>query len=135
MSGWNSHIAAQKCTVQLRRLVRMRFLYQPIIPPRMVAMGFPSRRSESLVLCGRTEAAKRNYSSVRWEARTFRRGAPLEKKLKGRSTLRIETQSQLQSALRITDHLRRRFAGFKLCAHFLQARSKRLNLLLLLCKL
>ena len=35
----------------------MRFLYQPIIPPRMVAMGFPSRRSESLVLCGRTEAA------------------------------------------------------------------------------
>ena len=34
----------------------MRFLYQPIIPPRMVAMGFLSRRSESLVLCGRTEA-------------------------------------------------------------------------------
>ena len=57
MSEWSSHIAAQKCTVQLRRLVRMRFLYQPIIPPRMVAMGFLSRRSESLVLCGRTEAA------------------------------------------------------------------------------
>ena len=57
MSGWSSHITAQKCTVQLRHLVRMRFLYQPIIPPRMVAMGFPSRRSESLVLCGRTEAA------------------------------------------------------------------------------
>ena len=35
----------------------MRFLCQPIIPPRMVAMGFLSRRSESLVLCGRTEAA------------------------------------------------------------------------------
>ena len=57
MSGWSSHITAQKCTVQLRRLVRVRFLYQPIIPPRMVAMGFQSRRSESLVLCGRTEAA------------------------------------------------------------------------------
>ena len=35
----------------------MRFLYQPIIPPRMVAMGFPSPRSESLVLCGRIRAA------------------------------------------------------------------------------
>ena len=34
----------------------MRFLCQPIILPRMVAMGFLSRRSESLVLCGRTEA-------------------------------------------------------------------------------
>src|SRR5436309_631571 len=32
-------------------------LCQAIIPPRMVAMGFPSRRPESLVLCGRTEAA------------------------------------------------------------------------------
>ncbi len=57
MSEWSSHIAAQKCTVQLRRLVRMRFLYQPIIPPRMVATGFLSRRSGSLVSCGRTEPA------------------------------------------------------------------------------
>jgi hypothetical protein len=57
MSEWSSHIAAQECTVQLRRLVRMRFLCQPIIPLRMVAMGFLSRRSESLVSCGRTEAA------------------------------------------------------------------------------
>src|SRR5438876_5073141 len=57
MSEWSSHITAQECTVQLRRLVRMRFLYQPIIPPRMVAMGFLACRSESLVLCGRTEAA------------------------------------------------------------------------------
>jgi hypothetical protein len=57
MSEWSSRIAAQRCTVQQRRLVRMRFLYQPIIPLRMVAMGFLSRRSESLVLCGRTEAA------------------------------------------------------------------------------
>ena len=57
MSEWSSHITAQECTVQLRRLVRMRCLCQPIIRPRMVAMGFPSRRSESLVLCGRTEAA------------------------------------------------------------------------------
>ena len=37
------------------------------------------------------------------------------------------------AALGIVDHLRRRFARFKLCAHFLQARSKRFNLLLLLC--
>ena len=57
MSEWSSHIAAQECTVQLKRLVRMRFLCQPIIRPRMVAMGFLSRRSESLVSCGRTEAA------------------------------------------------------------------------------
>jgi hypothetical protein len=57
MSALSSHIAARKCTVQLRPLVRMRFLYQPIIPPRMVATGFLSRRSESLVLCGRTETA------------------------------------------------------------------------------
>ena len=35
----------------------MRFLYRPIIPPRTVAMEFLSCRSESLVLCGRTEAA------------------------------------------------------------------------------
>ena len=35
--------------------------------------------------------------------------------------------------LRIVDHLRRRFARFELGAHFLQARSKRLNLLLLAC--
>ena len=57
MSEWSSYITAQECTVQLRRLVKMRFLCQPIIPPRMVAMGFLSCRSESLVLCGRTEAA------------------------------------------------------------------------------
>ena len=31
--------------------------------------------------------------------------------------------------LGIVDHLRRRFARFKLCAHLLQARSKRFNLL------
>ena len=80
MSGWSSHITAQKCTVQLRRLVRMRFLYQPIIPPRMVAMGFPSRRSESLVLCGRTEATSTRAirtvvfgeKSGRFEAIVFR---------------------------------------------------------------
>jgi len=57
MSEWSFHITAQKCTVQLRRLVKMRFLCRPIIPPRMVAMGLLSRRSGSLVLCGRTEAA------------------------------------------------------------------------------
>ena len=33
--------------------------------------------------------------------------------------------------LGIVDHLRRRFARFKLCAHLLQACSKRFNLLLL----
>ena len=37
------------------------------------------------------------------------------------------------AALRIVDHLRRRFARFKLCAHFLQARSMCFNLLLLAC--
>ena len=35
-------------------------------------------------------------------------------------------------ALGIVDHLRCRFAHFKLCAHFLEARSKGFNLLLLL---
>ena len=40
-------------------------LYQPIIPPHMVAMGFLSCRSESLVLCGRTEAANANIAAIR----------------------------------------------------------------------
>jgi len=57
MSGWSSHITAQKCTVQLRHLVRMRFLYQPIIRPRMVGMGSLSPRLELPVLCGLTKAA------------------------------------------------------------------------------
>ena len=34
-----------------------------------------------------------------------------------------ETQPQLQPALGIVDHLRRRFARFKLCAHFLDLRG------------
>ena len=38
---------------------------------------------------------------------------------------------QTGAALAIVDHLRRGFARFKLCAHFLQARCKRVNLLLL----
>ena len=37
------------------------------------------------------------------------------------------------AALAIVDHLRRGFARFKLCAHFLQARSVCFNLLLLAC--
>jgi hypothetical protein len=51
-----------------------------------------------------------------------------------------ETQPQLQPALKIVDHLRRRFARFKLGAHFLDLRGllfqgciERLNFLLLLC--
>ena len=35
-------------------------------------------------------------------------------------------------SLIVLDHLRRGFARFKLCAHFLQARGERFNLLLLL---
>ena len=68
----------------------MRFLYQPIIPPRMVAMEFPSRRSESLVLCGRTEAA--NAITVVFgekSGRRRRRRVPLQKKLEWRSILRV----------------------------------------------
>ena len=42
-----------------------------------------------------------------------------------------KTQPQLQPALGIFDYLRCRFARFKLCAHLLQACSKRINLLLL----
>jgi hypothetical protein len=57
MSEWSSRITAQGCTGQLRRLVRMRFLYPPTILPRMVAMGFLSRRSASFVLFGRIETA------------------------------------------------------------------------------
>ena len=68
MSEWNSHITAQECTVQLRHLVRMRFLYQPIIPPRMVAMGFLSRRSESLVLCGRIETHEHAGDFEKWRS-------------------------------------------------------------------
>ena len=71
MSGWSSHIAAQKCTVQRRRLVKMRFLYQPIIPPLTVAMGFLSRRPESPVLCGRTEAANAITVAFGEKIRTF----------------------------------------------------------------
>ena len=102
----------------------MRFLYQPIIPPRMVAMGFQSRRSESLVLCGRTEAANAitevfDEKSGRFDAACV----PIAKKL--RSILALDDPDQ--SALRIVDHLRRRFAGFKLCAYFLQASSKRFD--------
>jgi hypothetical protein len=36
------------------------------------------------------------------------------------------------AVLRIVDRVRRRFARFKLCAHLLQSRSHRFNLLLLL---
>jgi hypothetical protein len=43
-----------------------------------------------------------------------------------------ETPPQLQPTLGIVDHLRRRFARFKLGAHFLQAHSESFNLLLLL---
>ena len=51
-----------------------------------------------------------------------------------------ETQPKLHPALLrlsvvlliVVDHLRRRFARFKLCAHLLQACSKRFNLLLLI---
>jgi len=43
--------------VQVRRLVRMRFLWQPIFSPHMVPVVFLSRRSESLGLCDQTEAA------------------------------------------------------------------------------
>ena len=75
MSEWSSHTTAQECTVQLRRLVRMRFLYQPIIPPPMVAMGFLSLRSESLVLCGRTEAANVITVTFREKSRRFDAGA------------------------------------------------------------
>src|SRR5205823_5171856 len=42
-----------------------------------------------------------------------------------------ETQPQLQPTLGILDHLRCRFARFKLCVHLLEAHSKRFNLLLL----
>jgi hypothetical protein len=51
----------------------MRFLYQPIIPPRMGAMGFLSYRSESLVLCGRIEAA--NAITVAFGEKSGRFGA------------------------------------------------------------
>ena len=129
MSEWSSHITAQKCTVQLRRLVRMPFLCQPIIPPRMVAMGFPLRRCESLVLCGRTESANAITVALGDKSGRFDAAAScLRKKWRGRSILRIETQSQLQSPLRIVDNLRRasatadsscgEFARFKLGAHF-----------------
>src|SRR5262245_48890202 len=56
MFEWSFRITAQECMVQPRRPVRMRFLYPPTIPPRMVARGFLSRRSESLVSYGRTKA-------------------------------------------------------------------------------
>lgn len=73
MSEWSSRITAQERTVQVKRLVRMRFLYQPIIPPRMVAMGFLSHRSESLVLCGRTDAG--NAITVAFGEKSGRFGA------------------------------------------------------------
>ena len=110
----------------------MRFLYQPIIPPRMVAMGFLSRRSESLVLCGRTEAANAITRSFREESGRFDATASRLRKTEG-AVFFGWGQSQLRSALRIVDHLRRRFARLRLCAHLLQACSKRFNLLLLLC--
>ena len=57
----------------------------------MVAMGFLSRRSESLVLCGRTEAANTitivfGEKSGRFDAAASRFG----KNLEGRSILRVE---------------------------------------------
>ena len=71
----------------------MRFLYQAIIPPRMVAMGFLSHRSESLVLCGRTEAANAITVAFGEKSGPFDAGrVPLEKKLEGRSILRAEAQ-------------------------------------------
>jgi hypothetical protein len=44
---------------------------------------------------------------------------------------RADTQPKLQPPLGIVDHLRRRFARFKVCAHFLEAGGKCLNLFLL----
>ena len=80
----------------------MRFLYQPIIPPRMVAMGLLSHRSESLVLCGRTEAANAITVVSGEKSGRFDAGAPrLRKKLEGRSILRVEKQPPLQQALRL----------------------------------
>jgi hypothetical protein len=45
----------------------------------------------------------------------------------------ILSSAQWAALLIIQDHLGFRFAQFELCAHFLQARSKRFNLLLLPC--
>ena len=58
----------------------------------MVAMGFPSRRPESLVLCGRTEAANAITVAFGKKSGPFDADAsPLEKKLEGWSILRAET--------------------------------------------
>jgi hypothetical protein len=43
------------------------------------------------------------------------------------------TAASSGAVLGMVDHLRCRFARFKLCAHLLQTGSKRVNLLLLLC--
>ena len=60
----------------------------------MVAMEFPSRQSESLVLCGRTEAADAitvvfGENSGRFDAAASR----FKKKVEGRSIARVQTQS------------------------------------------
>jgi hypothetical protein len=47
------------------------------------------------------------------------------------SVAAMRVSNEDRCGLGIVDHLRRRFARFKLCAHFAQARSKRVNLLLL----
>ena len=87
MSEWNSHIAAQECTVRLRRLVRMRFLYQPIIPPRTGARGFLLRRSESPVLFGRTEVAHAIARVAGERSGRFAAAASLLKKKTGGASL------------------------------------------------
>ena len=98
MSEWSFHIAVQECMVQRRHLVRMRFLYQPI-PPRMVAMGFPSRRSESLVLCGQTEAADAITVVFGEIPDVSTRPVPLQKKLEGRSILRVRRSDAIDRIL------------------------------------
>ena len=76
----------------------MRFFYQPIIPPRMVAMGFLSCRSESLVLCGRTEAANAITVAFGEKSGPFDAGASrLRKNWRGRSILRVETPTPIGS--------------------------------------
>ena len=81
----------------------MRFLYQPIIPPRMVAMGPPSPRSESRVLSGRTEAAKA-IAEYPMRNPAFQHCRLLvEKKLEEGGVVRAGTQSEFLSALGIVD--------------------------------
>ena len=70
----------------------MRFLYQPIIPPRTVAMGFLLRRSESLVLFGRTEAAHAITGVVGERSGRFAAAASLLKKKTWRSEPLLPTE-------------------------------------------